>query len=641
MGFSRSEAYDVLELPIGADQDSVRTSYKRLALKWHPDKHRNSTESIKKFQEISKAYKKLMEDDGDVLLQSMTLDQMMQLFRDVFFSRTLNSYDGSGDDSSEYDYDDDDDDDMESDDEQFSNLPVYHDRYRLKDSKKSKVSESHSRRLTEDEINRNAEELITEEEKEKRRVEKRKAKKKRRREKKKLEKQKEKTKVELNGQVKTKDTINTDIQSGNKTKKEKRPGISSTSDDSGFDPNSAFFTKVINKKKKASSGTDSAGRRERSKHGSDEESEDLDPVVLRSRQLAIKGNEMAQLGHYSAAIELFTEAIKLDPNDFRFFGNRSYCFDRENQFDRALKDAEKAISLQKDWPKGYFRKGRALAGLSMYSEAEDAFTQVLKLDKNCDDAVQELLRVRIHQIEDMGFSSAQAKEAIKKFSTVQAALDSLLAGVAERALGSEIYVSDDESGFTTPSLSKTKPQNADAKMDPRNPEGLTALWVGNVLPDKVDDKKLLKIFSKYGPVTSVRTLPEKFCAFVNFKTKEAAGKAMQSLQGAECGGQKLLIKFPDNPIVNSGTLTIRKAPQQTTPQQRPTYIGKAVVAQPPTLTPVTNNICPAAMDPKNTGPVNGDECYFWRTTGCSFGDKCRNKHLPASKGVDKKPWQKT
>lgn len=31
--------------------------------------------------------------------------------------------------------------------------------------------------------------------------------------------------------------------------------------------------------------------------------------------------------------------------------------------------------------------------------------------------------------QDMGFSSAQAKEAIKKFSTVQAALDSLLAGV--------------------------------------------------------------------------------------------------------------------------------------------------------------------------------------------------------------------
>ena len=32
---------------------------------------------------------------------------------------------------------------------------------------------------------------------------------------------------------------------------------------------------------------------------------------------------------------------------------------------RALKDAEKAIKLSKDWPKGYFRKGRALAGLNV------------------------------------------------------------------------------------------------------------------------------------------------------------------------------------------------------------------------------------------------------------------------------------
>ena len=34
----------------------------------------------------------------------------------------------------------------------------------------------------------------------------------------------------------------------------------------------------------------------------------------------------------------------------------------------------------------------------MFPDAEKAFTQVLKLDKNCEDAVQELLRVRTHQI---------------------------------------------------------------------------------------------------------------------------------------------------------------------------------------------------------------------------------------------------
>ena len=80
----------------------------------------------------------------------------------------------------------------------------------------------------------------------------------------------------------------------------------------------------------------------------------------------VRGNEMANLGHYQPAIELFTEAIGLDPGDFRFLGNRSYCYDRMSQYDRALRDADKAISLAPEWPKGYFRKGRALAGLKVF-----------------------------------------------------------------------------------------------------------------------------------------------------------------------------------------------------------------------------------------------------------------------------------
>ena len=39
---------------------------------------------------------------------------------------------------------------------------------------------------------------------------------------------------------------------------------------------------------------------------------------------------------------------------------------------------------------------------------------------------------------------------------------------------------------------------------------------------------------------------------------------------------------------------------------------------------------------KLSGPVNGDECYFWRTTGCYFADKCRFRHVPENKGVDLK-----
>ena len=44
--FSQNEAH-LLLLVLGVDQDSIRTSYKRLALKWHPDKHSGSGEALK------------------------------------------------------------------------------------------------------------------------------------------------------------------------------------------------------------------------------------------------------------------------------------------------------------------------------------------------------------------------------------------------------------------------------------------------------------------------------------------------------------------------------------------------------------------------------------------------------------------
>ncbi|XP_063431987.1 uncharacterized protein LOC134714567 isoform X1 [Mytilus trossulus] len=632
MPLSREEAYELLELPVGTDQDSIRTSYKRLATKWHPEKNNNNPQAQKKFQLISTAYRRLTTNDER--LQNLNKEQSLTLFKEVLFTKSMNFHNGSTYDSSDDDDDDDDDDDNDNDefdDERYASL--FPDRFKLKqDMKKAKAGSINSNKhLSVEQINKNAEELITEEEKEKRRAEKRRAKKKRRREKKKQEKVDEKPEDKPQ-KTKVKDPIEIP-EKHNKPKKVEKKESDSSSDGADFDPNSAFFTKVKNKKKNKMSSVDVKDRRGQGGN-SDDEPDDLDPVVLRSRQLAIKGNEMAQQGHYTAAIELFTEAVKLDPRDFRFFGNRSYCFDRTQQYERALKDAENAIRLADKWAKGYFRKGRALAGLRMFSEAEEAFSQVLKLDKNCEDAVQELLRVRTSQIKEMGFSKAQSEAAIKQYGTVQSALDNLLAGVAENVLGGEVYVSDDESGFSSPVTQRIHQLKIgkDEKMDFKNPEGLTALWVGNVLPDKVDDKKLFKIFSRYGSVTSVRCLPEKFCAFINYSTKEAAGKAMHHLQAYECGGQKLLIKFPDNPILNgTGNTTIRKSnPHGTIILQKTKQPPTKVVVQP---TPTAQEI------QKQSGPVNGDECYFWRTTGCSFGDKCRNKHNPSSKGLDMKPWQ--
>ncbi|KAK2182466.1 hypothetical protein NP493_353g06016 [Ridgeia piscesae] len=378
-----------------------------------------------------------------------------------------------------------------------------------------------------------------------------------------------------------------------------------------FDTSAAFYNAAVSKKKRGTgrqAEPQSPARQKTADTGDTEDTmEELDPAVLRSRQHAIRGNEMANSGYYDLAIDLFSKAIKLDPAEFS-----------------AFKDGERAIALAPQWPTGYYRKGSALAGLKRFADAEKAFMQVLKLDPNCEDAIQELVRVRTHQLKEMGFSWQHSEQAILQHNNVQQAVDSMLSGMVGDAWMEDVYVSDEEddtvqvapplpqpvgtprsggaprptpqpvgtvpapvgtprtvpapqpvgtprtpgvpvvgSPVQTPSWPRQttalyskgpapapQPQKqtrpTDIKMDPTNPEGLLSVWVGQVMPE-VTKKKLVQMFSKYGDVTSVYRVPHRCCAFVNFATKEGAGKAMAALQDSECAGKKLVIRFPDNP----------------------------------------------------------------------------------------------
>lgn len=142
-------------------------------------------------------------------------------------------------------------------------------------------------------------------------------------------------------------------------------------------------------------------------------------------------------------------------------------------------------------------------------------------------------------------------------------------------------------------------------------------------------------------------------------------------------GQKLLIKYPDNPntsILNNNPQKIQTKSESTSAATtvtncaavnnvknnstttatviKLTINNKAIInnnnnnnndtiilAKPNNNINNTNNNN-NSNDSKLTGPVNGNECYFWRTTGCVYADKCRYLHLSKSKGIDKKPWHK-
>ncbi|XP_010566765.1 PREDICTED: tetratricopeptide repeat protein 31 isoform X2 [Haliaeetus leucocephalus] len=295
-------------------------------------------------------------------------------------------------------------------------------------------------------------------------------------------------------------------------------------------------------------------------------------VVEQSLIIAGRGNEAAQKGCYAEAVQAFTEAVKLNPREHRLFGNRSYCYEKLQRYEEALRDAQVSLGLQPGWPKGLFRKGKALRGLKRYAEAVRTFEELLRLDgANADAAAQlEACRALLRVSPGSGIPgipscrtagpepclTPQQNSSCGQRSPGGIPLSPSLLEAGEPSLppsgewASGSCWDTDTGGFVTVGSSRSQARGQSRAMaSSQQTLPLThpardcyPLWVGNITA-KISEKVLHSSFSRFGQIRFIRMLPERRCAFINYTRKKAAEAAYAAMQDAEVEGSRLALQL--------------------------------------------------------------------------------------------------
>ncbi|BFZ55448.1 Hsp90 cochaperone [Savitreella phatthalungensis] len=140
---------------------------------------------------------------------------------------------------------------------------------------------------------------------------------------------------------------------------------------------------------------------------------------MSAADLKAKGNAAFSAKDFPTAIDFFSQAIQVDPQNHVLYSNRSACHASLKDYSQALTDAEKCISIKPDWAKGYTRQGAALHGLNDLPRACDAYEKALELEPSNVQAQQGMNSIEQQMKREMGsgnFAPGGASDPFAEFA---------------------------------------------------------------------------------------------------------------------------------------------------------------------------------------------------------------------------------
>lgn len=147
-------------------------------------------------------------------------------------------------------------------------------------------------------------------------------------------------------------------------------------------------------------------------HEFDELREVTDEDRAAALELKAKANKAYGAKDFAHSIELYTQAIKLNPHDSTFWNNRAMSKAKMEEHGAAIADATKAIEIKPDYAKAYYRRGVSSLAVVRPKDAVPDFKKALEIEP-ANRVVREQLNATIKLIRRIEFEKVRQRDEMR------------------------------------------------------------------------------------------------------------------------------------------------------------------------------------------------------------------------------------
>ncbi|ORY26050.1 putative phospho protein phosphatase [Naematelia encephala] len=128
-------------------------------------------------------------------------------------------------------------------------------------------------------------------------------------------------------------------------------------------------------------------------------------IRIERRRQSSKLKPTRLLQNFTRSIDLYTEAIALNPKEPTFWNNRAMSKAKMEEHGSAISDASKAISLKSNYAKAYYRRGLSYLAILRPVDAVPDFKKALSFEGN-NKAIRDQLQATVKLIRRIEFEKA-------------------------------------------------------------------------------------------------------------------------------------------------------------------------------------------------------------------------------------------